>query len=133
MRRLISLALLLLLVTGCGTVDDKKKSMTLQSTIRAYESTIRWADFEAASSFINPEVVTEPGPDPSVLKGIKVTSYVSTISGVSEDGTEAHVVAEIQYYNDRSMSVMVLTDQQIWRYDAEVKKWYLAVPLPAFK
>jgi hypothetical protein len=133
MRRLISLALLLLLVTGCGTVGDKKKSMSLQSTIRAYESTIRWGNFEEASSFINPEVVTEPGPDPNVLKGIKVTSYVSTITGVSEDGTEANVIAEIQYYNDRSMSVRGLTDRQVWRYDAQAEKWYLAVPLPPFK
>ena len=133
MRRLIPLILLSMLFTSCSTVNDKKKAMTLQTTIRAYESSIRWADFESASSFINPDVVDEPGPDPSVLKGIKVTSYESTIIGVSEDGTEARVVAEISYYNDQRMSVIDLTDQQTWRYDAEVKRWYLAVPLPDFK
>ena len=133
MSRLIPLILLLLLFTGCATVDDKKKAMTLQSTIRAYESKIRWGDFETASGFVNPDVVTEPGPDPSVLKGIKVTSYVSTVIGVSEDGTEAQVVAEIRYYNDRRMSVVDLIDRQTWQYDKEAKRWYLAVPLPAFK
>jgi len=133
MCRLIPLILLLLLFTGCATVDDKKKAMTLQSTIRAYESSIRWGDFEAASSFINPDVVAEPGPDPGVLKGIKVTSYVSTIVSVSEDGMEARVVADIRYYNDRRMSVVDLTDRQTWHYDTEIKRWYLAVPLPAFK
>ena len=133
MRRLITLTLLLLLFTGCSTVDEKKKSMTLQSTIRAYESTIRWGDFETAYGFIRLDDADNPGPDPSTLKGIKVTSYTSTISSVSEDGTEAQVVAEIRYYNDRRMSVVDLTDRQTWRFETETGRWYLAVPLPDFK
>lgn len=133
MRRLIPLILLALLFTGCTTVNDKKKAMTLQSTIRAYEGTIRWADFEAARGFIKLDDAADPGPDPNDLKGIKVTSYVSTILNVSEDGTEAEVVAEIRYYNDRRMSVVDLTNHQTWRYDEEIKRWYLTVPLPDFK
>jgi len=133
MRRLVPLTLLLLLFTGCSTVDEKKKSMTLQSTIRAYESTIRWGDFESAYGFIKLDEVEDPGPDPSELKAIKVTAYTSSVVSVSEDGTEAQVVAEISYYNERSMSVVDLVDRQTWRYDAVSEKWYLADPLPDFK
>lgn len=133
MRRLVPLTLLLLLFTGCSTVDEKKKSMTLQSTIRAYESTIRWGDFETAYGFIKLDEVEDPGPDPSELKAIKVTAYTSSVVSVSEDGTEAQVVAEISYYNERSMSVVDLVDRQTWRYDAVREKWYLADPLPDFK
>jgi len=133
MRRLVPLTLLLLLFTGCSTVDEKKKSMTLQSTIRAYESTIRWGDFETAYGFIKLDEVEDPGPDPRELKAIKVTAYTSSVVSVSEDGTEAQVVAEISYYNERSMSVVDLVDRQTWRYDAVREKWYLADPLPDFK
>lgn len=133
MRRLVPLTLLLLLFTGCSSVDEKKKSMTLQSTIRAYESTIRWSDFESAYGFIKLDEVEDPGPDPSELKAIKVTAYTSSVVSVSEDGTEAQVVAEISYYNERSMSVVDLVDRQTWRYDAVREKWYLADPLPDFK
>jgi len=133
MRRLIPLILLSLLFTGCSTVSDKHKAMTLNTTIRAYESTIRWADFDTASGFIDRDKVEDPGPDPEVLKGIKVTSYQSTIVNVSEDGTEAEVIASIRYYNDRRMSVVDLTDHQVWHYDEELKRWFLEVPLPAFK
>ena len=133
MRRLVPLALLLLLFTGCSTVDEKKKSMTLQSTIRAYESTIRWGDFETAYGFIKLDEVEDPGPEPRDLKTIKVTAYVSQIVNVSEDGTEAQVVAEISYYNERRMSVVDMVDRQTWHYDAEIGKWYLVTPLPDFK
>lgn len=133
MRRLVPLALLLLLLTGCTTVDEKKKSMTLHSTMRAYESTIRWGDFETAYGFIKLDDAEDPGPDPSDLKAIKVTAYTSRITSVSEDGMEAQVVAEISYYNERRMSVVELVDRQTWRFDLEAGKWYLAVPLPAFK
>ena len=133
MRRLVPLALLLLLFTGCSTVDEKKKAMTLDSTIRAYESTIRWGDFETAYGFIKLDEVEDPGPDPRDLKVIKVTAYTSTVVGVSEDGTEAQVVAEISYYNERRMSVVDLVDRQTWRFDVERGKWYLVVPLPDFK
>ena len=133
MRRLVPLTLLLLLFAGCSTVDEKKKSMTLQSTIRAYESTIRWGDFETAYGFIKLDEVEDPGPDPAQLKAIKVTAYTSSVVSVSEDGTEAEVVAEISYYNERSMSVVDLVDRQTWRYDAMREKWYLADTLPDFK
>jgi hypothetical protein len=133
MRRLVPLTLLLLLFTGCASVDEKKKAMTLDSTIRAYESTIRWGDFETAYGFIKQDEVEEPGPDPHDLKGIKVTAYKSSIISVSEDGTEAQVVAEISYYNENRMSVVDLVDRQTWHYDEERGKWYLVVPLPDFK
>lgn len=133
MRKLVPLALLLLLFSGCSSVDEKKKAMTLQSTIRAYESTIRWGDYETAYGFIDLDKLEEPGPLPSDLKPFKVTSYLSTVIHVSEDGTEAEVVAEISYYNERSMSVVDLVDRQVWHYDTEAGKWYLAVPLPDFK
>jgi len=133
MRKLIIFTLLLLVVTGCATVDQKKKAMTLQSTLRAYESTIRWGDYETAYGFIRLDDAGKPGPDPSTLKGIRVTSYTSRIVNVSEDGKEAQVVAEIRYYNDQRMSVVDLTDRQTWRYDETAARWYLAVPLPAFK
>jgi hypothetical protein len=133
MRRLITLTLLLLLAGGCAKVDEKKKANTLQSTIRAYESSIRWVDFDSARGFLDPDFTGETGPDPEVLKHIRVTGYKSHLVSVSEDGTEAEVVLEIRYYNEERMSEIDLTDRQTWRYDEESGRWYLMSPLPAFR
>lgn len=133
MHRILSLLLIALMLAGCVTVGERKKAQSFQSTMRAYEGSIRWGDFETAGAFINREVVTDPGPDPALLKRIHVTSYQILSTGISTDGDEAKVVAVIGYYNEDRMSEVTLTDRQTWHYDAESGTWYLESPLPAFK
>jgi len=133
MRILITALLLVPLLGGCAQVESKQKAMSLQSTIRAYESTIRWADFETARAFQRPGPDAPPGPDPASLRHIRVTSCESTIINISEDGTEAQVIADIRYYNDERMTVSEITDRQTWHYDGAEKRWILMSPLPAFR
>ena len=133
MRRSLSLLLIVLLLAGCASVEERKKSISFQSTTRAYEGSIRWSDFETAAGFINREKVTDPGPDPELLKRIHVTSYQVISTTGAPDGSGAQLVVEIRYYDEQRMSEVKLTDRQTWEYDAEAEAWYLASPLPAFK
>jgi hypothetical protein len=133
MRRPLSLLLIMLLLAGCASVEERKRSLSFQSTTRAYEGSIRWSDFETAGNFINREKVTEPGPDPELLERIHVTSYQVLSTSIADDGSEAHLLVEIRYYDEQRMSEVRLTDRQTWQYDEQVEAWYLASPLPAFQ
>ena len=133
MHRLISAALIAVLLCGCASVADRKRSVYFEKTTRHYENNIRWGEFEAASRFINYEEVTGPEPDPALLKRIRVTAYDVLGTSISEDHNEARVTVEIRYYDEERMSEITLTDRQTWRYDEEEEYWYLASPLPAFK
>ena len=52
---------------------------------------------------------------------------------VSEDRAEIKLVVKIVYYNDANMKLSTIIDNQVWKYDPEIKDWYISTPLPAFK
>ena len=133
MHRFTLIIMFTALLTGCSTVDTKKKSTTLHNATRAYENFIRWGDYESAISFINPEVMTEPLPDPESLKRYRVTSYEVMTNSMSSDQNEALQVVEIRYYNEDNMREVTIRDRQTWKYDEAATSWYLATSLPAFK
>ncbi|MGD2055579.1 MAG: hypothetical protein PVJ15_02140 [Gammaproteobacteria bacterium] len=133
MHRLISAVLIAVILSGCASMADRKRSVYFDQATRRYENNIRWGEFEAASRFINYEEVTGPKPDPALLKRIRVTAYNVLNTSISEDHNEARVTVEIRYYDEERMSEITLTDRQTWKYNEEEAYWYLASPLPAFE
>jgi len=133
MRALILLLVTSLLLSACAAVDDSKKSITLDKALWQYETAIRWVDFSTANSMRRPEGNAAYSPDPALLKHIKVTSYEVLNSTTTADHAEVRMAVEIVYYNDERMTLTTLTDNQIWKYDPEIKDWYIITPLPAFK
>ena len=45
----------------------------------------------------------------------------------------SRVAVRIRYYHDDTLSLGTLIDNQIWKYDADKKTWYITTPLPSFK
>ena len=133
MRTLTLLLLSSLLLSACAAVDDSKKSITLDKALWQYETAIRWVDFSSANSLRRPEGNASYSPDPALLKHIKVTSYEVLNTTTSADHAEVRMEVEIVYYHDERMKLSTLTDNQIWKYDPEIKAWYITTPLPAFK
>ena len=133
MHRIIYTILMALLLSGCAAVDDSKKTITYDKALWKYETAIRWVDFGTANSLRRLEDVNAYTPDVETLQHIKVTSYNLLNKTLSEDNAEARLTVEIVYYNDRSMKLITIIDNQIWRYDSAIKDWYLATPLPPFK
>lgn len=133
MRVFILFLLSSLLLSSCAAVDDSKKSITLDKALWQYETAIRWVDFSSANSLRRPEGDAGLSPDPALLKHIKVTSYTVLNSTNSEDQAVVNITVEIVYYNDERMTLSTLTDHQIWKYDPEIKAWYITTPLPAFR
>ena len=133
MRLFILFLISSLLLPACATVDDSKKSITLDKALWQYETAIRWVDFNSANSLRRTEGGSHDVPAPELLKHIKVTSYNVLNTTTSEDHAEVNMTVEIIYYHDERMRLTTLTDNQIWKYDPEIKAWYITTPLPAFK
>ena len=122
-----------LLLSACAAVDDSKKSITLDKALWQYETAIRWVDFSSANSLRRPDGEAVYTPDPALLKHIKVTSYNVLETATSEDHAEVQMTVEIIYYHDERMTLTTITDKQTWKYDPEIKAWYITTPLPAFR
>jgi hypothetical protein len=123
---------LALSLAGCAAVDDSKKSITYDKAMRHYERAIRWSDFKTANSFRRPAAGTVQ-PREDTLKNIKVTGYEQTGIVLSDEDIEVQLTVEIVYYRLDGMKLLTVTDVQDWKYDAELKAWYITSPLPAFK
>jgi len=133
MRAFILFVVSSLLLTACAAVDDSKKSITLDKALWQYETAIRWVDFGTANSMRRTEGTAVYSPDPDMLKNIKVTSYEVMNTTTSADHSEVNMTVEIVYYHDERMKLETLTDHQTWKYDPEIRAWYITTPLPAFK
>ena len=133
MYRIICSVLLALSMSGCAAVDDSKKTITYDKALWKYETAIRWVDFSTANSLRRLEDNTAYTPDPQTLRQIKVTSYTVINRTDSEDHSEVRLTVEIVYYNEGSMKLTTIIDNQIWKYDPAIKSWYITTPLPPFK
>jgi len=133
MRRIIYTILMALSLAGCAAVDDSKKTITYDKAMWKYETAIRWVDFGTANSLRRLEDPTAYTPDLETLQHIKVTSYNLINKVPSEDKAEVRLTVEIVYYNDRTMKLITIIDNQVWKYDPAVKDWYISTPLPPFK
>ena len=125
------LLFIVLLMSGCASVDDSKKTITLDSALRQYERAIRWGEFQAAESLRRPSTGT--AANMARLKSVRVTGYDTHGKTESADRTRAQVDVEIRYYDEYAMKEMTIVDQQLWEYDPEGKTWYITSPMPAFK
>ena len=133
MHRIIYSVLLVLSLSGCAAVDDSKKTITYDKALWKYETAIRWVDFGTANSLRRLEDSSAYSPDLTTLRHIKVTSYNVVNKVMSEDHAEVQLAVEIVYYNDRSMKLITIVDNQVWKYDPAIKNWYITTPLPPFK
>jgi hypothetical protein len=133
MHRIICSVLLALSLSGCAAVDDSKKTITLDKALWKYETSIRWVDFGTANSLRRLEDSSAYSPDLETLQHIKVTSYNVVNKIMSEDRAEVRLAVEIVYYNDRSMKLITIIDNQVWKYDPAIKDWHITTPLPPFK
>jgi len=133
MYRIICSVLLALSLSGCAAVDDSKKTITYDKTMWKYETAIRWVDFGTANSLRRLEDSSAYSPKPETLQHIKVTSYNVVNKVMSADHAEVQLTVEIVYYNDRSMKLITIIDNQVWKYDPAIKNWYITTPLPPFK
>jgi len=132
MQRFITLILLATFLSGCASMDERKKTVLLDRSTRNYESAIRWGDYATANVYRLQGSADAQATSPENLKRFRVTSYETLNTVINKDETEALIVVQIKYYDEDRMQEVTLTDRQTWKYDTEAGLWHLDSPLPAF-
>jgi len=127
------LALLCLsLLPGAAVGRSSKVDKTLDANLRAYALAVRWNDFNAASTFIDPEVRTPEGfteADENYYKRFQVSGYALK-SALRSDAESYSQRVELRIIDVDYQTERTLTDRQSWRYDAKTKRWWLTSGLP---
>jgi hypothetical protein len=109
-----------------------KAQKSLDPNLVSYQLAIRWSDFEAALSSLDPEIELEEDYSEKVeayYKDFQIVSYnVKSASWPQEMVYQQRV--EIAVVTLDTQIVRKIIDKQIWRYDAVAKRWWLTTGLP---
>lgn len=122
---------LVLLLTGCQTLSEKKQASKLESVLRNYEGVIRWGTVSEIGRFYKPD--DAEGFMKKPREAMRVTQYEVVQGPTVVEENRAIQTAIIQYVFVESQVVRELMDQQTWEYDTEQERWYLISPMPDFK
>lgn len=127
--RRAGMGILVLLLAACAATTRKD---ALTEALYSYQSLIRWGHFQEAASMLDPKYL-EKSPisrlDWDRYQQIQVSGYnASDALPMGED--QVQVVVQLEYINIHRQTPRSITDRQIWRYDAEAKRWWLTTGLP---
>jgi hypothetical protein len=127
----VAAALIALLVAGCAAVEKDRRTLSLDSTTRAYLAALRWSDFEGATVFLPPEM--RPQDElPPMFNDLRITGFEILRPPVMLTDTQATQVVAIEYLYEYNQIVRKTTDRQSWRWDDEAQAWWLESGFPAF-
>lgn len=118
----------LALATACNTT----RSDGLESALYQYSAAVRWQGIAAGVEFVDPALRAEQAMSPLDLRRLdqyRVTGY-QVLSSV--DDAEGHRVQQVQIalVNNNTLSERVIGHREVWRYDEQVKRWWLIGGLP---
>jgi len=122
----------LLAVMASAGAQGRMQRGKLQQVQDAYAASIRWGDFENAWQAVDP-AYREEHPMTELeferYQQVQISGYrdLSTRSG--PDGTVERVV-ELRVINKHTMAERTERYIERWRWDPEVKRWWLVVGLP---
>jgi hypothetical protein len=132
-RPLLTLLLLVLCAFAAGAADARKSSgKQLEKMLFEYSSTIRWSEYETAWTYVEP---THRSEHP--LGEFDLERYAQfQVSGYlvkrreTLNKTEYAQVVEIRFVNRHTQSEKIITERELWRWDAKAKRWWLTTGLP---
>ena len=124
------------LLFGLPAEAASKRSQTKQLGVvqSKYSAAIRWNEFELAWVLVDPEYRKEhplSDLDKGRFKQIQVTGYDEKTQDILADGS-VEVTVEIRLINRNTQAERIIMDTQVWRWDAEAKRWWLSTGLPDF-
>lgn len=122
-----------LALTACNS-GPGTRAEALERTLYDYSGAIRWNNFEAAYTAIDPEL-RETRPLSNFewerLKQVQVTRYQVVVESVLADDRIAREV-EIDLANRHTQTVRTLRVRETWRYDEAANRWWQTEGLPDF-
>ena len=130
LSRMLVVFLAGLALAACGG-NQVQRSGT--ETLDAWESLVRWSQFDALVDFIHPDYL-QANPvtplDVDRLHQFRVTEYRVRQILADPDGEGLERQVRLRLYHVHSARERVVDYREIWRYDQERKAWLLHTGLP---
>lgn len=131
-RRVAGVGLFIgIVLTGCASLEKDRRAMGLEAATNAYQSAIRWGDFDTAMGLLAPELRRD-AELPQGLEDLRVTRYEVVQPPLIRADDSATQTVSIEYLFEYNQILRRLTDRQVWRWDEQEKAWWLESGLPAF-
>ncbi|PJK06965.1 hypothetical protein CO614_07080 [Lysobacteraceae bacterium NML120232] len=133
MKKILAPVLLAALLSGVqGCASSGGQAGALERAQYAYSAAIRWGDLDGAWMQLAPELRAQGEMNEierNRWKQIQITSYRVLSSDATPDGGAARLI-EIGVANRHTLTERQLRYQEVWRWDAASKTWFLTSGLP---
>lgn len=120
----------LVLLGGCAT---DRRNHSLETTLTAYGTALRWNGFAQAQSFVDP-AYRKAHPltdlDRARYQQVRVSDYDSGNGPIPVDADTVRQVARIDLININTQRQRSIIDHQTWHWDAQSRHWWLETGLP---
>jgi len=129
MRRLALIGLVVLL-SSCAEMSTRNTQLDL--TLIQYEKALRWSGIEQINQYRKEPVQFSPR-QLAMFKKVKVTGYDVIQTSYRDDKLkqlQVIQVVEIRYVNEDTQIERKFSEQQIWEWDKDAKRWWLVSPFP---
>ena len=133
MKTFATLFFALLFAATLGACATPQKQKDLDATLMAYEKVIRWAEWDAAYGFLDPEYLAENPVtrlDMDRLRLFRVSNYTIRSATPINEGNGLLQTVEIRMFNRNQATERVVLDQQEWHFDEVAERWMLHSGLP---
>jgi len=130
--RVYLLAVLVAVAGGCGSITGERRSTALETSVETYGKLMRWGRYEEAAQYFLPKDESVRNTDIKRIMRFKITSYEILNELMTDTGTDARVIARIDFYDIDTGIVKSYRDEQLWWYDERSGRWYLGSPMPDF-
>jgi hypothetical protein len=122
----------LLLLSACNPIRESGRDRSLQATLKAFESTVRWGELASIQTFLKDDLQPKEGKAPK-YDNVRITAYRVVQPGVMlDDGSVAISKAQISYVLKDRQVERNLIDEQHWEFQEEAGEWRRSNPLPKF-
>ncbi|HJS35567.1 MAG TPA: hypothetical protein VJ766_08755 [Pseudoxanthomonas sp.] len=131
-RKMLLAAGLLMLVLAPAAAQSRLQRGKLQQMQDTYAASIRWGDFENAWQAVDPAYKLEhPMTELEFerYQQVQISGYRDVSTHAGPDGTVERAV-ELRVINKHTMAERTLRYRERWRWDPEMKRWWLVVGLP---
>lgn len=134
MRAVITTIVLLglVLLSGVANAGSRAQARALETTQAAYTAAVRWNDFDAALGFVEPAYAqAHPLSDleRSRYEQVQISGYREVRVGQDPNGDLRREV-ELRVINRNTQAERLVRSIEIWRWNPEQKRWWLASGLP---
>ena len=129
MQRLALIGLVVLL-SACAEMSTRNTQLDL--TLIQYEKALRWSGIEQINQY-RKEPVHFTSQQLAKFKKIKVTGYDVIQTSYRDDKVkqlQVIQVVEFRYVNEDTQVERKFSEQQVWEWDKDAKRWWLVSPFP---